>query len=70
MKKHNYVITGISKEQAYLWKADMREDITIYEKGSLVLPVIELTRWAAFKMKVQIIRNNVKQRYGFGLARI
>ena len=69
-KKIAIIGSGFSSLAAACYLAKQGNDVTIYEKGSLVLPVIELTRWAAFKMKVQIIRNNVKQRYGFGLARI
>ena len=70
MKKNNYVITGISREQAYLWKENIRDDVKLYEADGSIIPVIELSKWEALKMKIQIIRNNMKHRYGFGLARI
>lgn len=69
-KKQNYVITGMSKEQATVWKGKLRDDLKLYGTDKLVIPIIELSRWEAFKMKIQIIRNNVKDHYGFGLARI
>lgn len=71
MKKYKYTITGISKEQIKDWKENMREDVTLIEYNSeTIIPIIELTKWEAFKMKMQIIRNNVKEHYGFGLVRI
>jgi len=69
-KKYQYVLTGISKEQVTVWREDMREDVTLLEKGGLIIPIINLSRWDAFKMRIQIMSNNIKNNYGFGLARI
>ena len=70
MKKRNYVIRGMSKQQAQNWKENMREDLKLYTSTELVIPIIELTRFEAFVMLIQIIKNNVQNHYGFWLVRI
>ena len=70
MKKHTYVVTGISKEQVTLWKEGLREDLTLVEKDDCIIPLIRLSNWEAFKMKVQMLYNNVVNHYGIGLERI
>ena len=69
-KKHNYVVTGISKEQVTVWKENMRDDLTLIERGDMIIPIITLTVWDACKMKVQIMIDNVRNHYGFRLVRI
>lgn len=69
-KQYNYVVTGITEEQLNIWKDSMREDLTIIVKDDIKVPVIKLTKFNAFKMRLQIIGNNMKNCYRFGLARI
>ena len=70
MKKHNYVIRGMSKQQAQNWKENMRDDLKLYTSATLIVPIIELTRFEAFVMLIQIIKNNIQNHYGFWLVRI
>ena len=70
MKKRNYVIRGMSKQQAQNWKENMRDDLKLYTSATLIIPIIELTRLEAFVMLIQIIKNNIQNHYGFWLVRI
>lgn len=55
-----YRITGISKEQYELWKDDLREDILVWRAGENMDLRIRLTWFQAIRMKLAMLRINMK----------
>lgn len=70
MKENNYVITGIAKEQIQEWKDELRDDLTLCEHNETIIPVITLNRREAFKLRIAILQNNLKQGTKYGVKRI
>lgn len=62
MKKKVYTITGITPEIAKKWNKDFREDITLLanEETGEVIAKVSLTRFQAFRVKLGMIKYNLK----------
>lgn len=71
-KKRWYRIFGISEEQLKAWSENLREDIKVLNsnKDGEIFTLIRMNWFEAIRMRLQMIRSNKVDNYGFQLKRM
>lgn len=71
MKKHGYVVIGMSEEMLNNESEYLRDDVDLFLNGKgEVIPIIRLTRFEAIRMRWQMLCWYLKNHYRLKLRKI